>query len=160
MLAASSLPEDGPAVHVRVRHDQLELDHAGPSSTVSATAFYGPGTGQLFARSGLGHPRDLDQHERRPVHAEPRAPRSGRADDLQRWLGSAYDPVIGLALRAAQAIDDHGTLRVLKDATTPDEQMMGAATAMLALHKGDGYVHAAADLSPVYGSAVTKFQRE
>jgi hypothetical protein len=42
----------------------------------------------------------------------------------------------------------------------PVEQKTGTSSNMLALHKGDGWLHAAADITPVYGGKVGKVQRE
>ena len=158
MLAASSLPEMGqPFMY---EYDMINSSSLTPTTLDGlGTAFYGAGTGQLFARSGWDtHATWINMNAGPYTQSHAHQDQGALMIYKDGWL--AYDPVIDSHSGLPQAIDDHGTLRILKDANTSDEQMMGAATTILALHKGDGYVHAAADLAPVYGSAVSKFQRE
>ena len=73
------------------------------------------------------------------------------------WL--AYDPVDRLALGpAARTVDAHGLLRI--DDGSPVGQKSGTSSQMLALHRGTGWLHAAADITPVYNGKVGKVQRE
>ena len=158
MLAASSLPEMGqPFMY---EYDFINSNAIAASQLDGlGTAFYGAGTGQLFARSGWDtHATWINMNLGPYTQSHAHQDQGALMIYKDGWL--AYDPVIDSHSGLPQAIDDHGTLRILKNASTADEQMVGSATAILALHKGDGYVHVAADLAPVYGSAVTKFQRE
>jgi hypothetical protein len=157
MLAASSLPAMGqPFMYA---YDMINANSITPTSLDGlGTAFYGPGTGQLFMRSGWDtHATWVNMNAGPYTQTHAHQDQGAIMIYKDGWL--AYDPVIDSHSGLPQTVDDHGTLRVL-DGTKPVDQMMGGSSTMLALHKGDGYVHAAADLAPLYGSAVSKFQRE
>ncbi|CAN5308369.1 hypothetical protein BH11MYX1_BH11MYX1_08790 [soil metagenome] len=122
------------------------------------TAFYGSGTGQLFARSGWDkHATWINMNAGPYTQSHAHQDQGAIMIYKDGWL--AYDPCVDSHSGLPQDIDDHGTLRVM-NGSTPVKQKVGAASTMLALHQGTKYLHAAADLAPVYGTAVSKFQRE
>ena len=122
------------------------------------TAFYGPGTGQLFARSGWDkHATWINMNAGPYTQSHAHQDQGAIMIYKDGWL--AYDPCIDSHSGLPQGIDDHGTLRVM-NGTTAFKQTVGKSSTMLALHQGSGYVHVALDLAPVYGSPVSRFQRE
>lgn len=130
-----------------------------PGALDLSTAYYASGTGQLFARSGWDkHATWLNMNAGPYTQSHAHQDQGAIMIYKDGWL--AYDPVIDSQSGLPQKVDDHGTLRILKSGNTGVEQKLDASTTMLALHKGDGYVHAAADLAPMYGSAVSQLQRE
>jgi hypothetical protein len=158
MLDASSLPTM--SQQFMYAYDFVNSNSiTGGSLDGLGTAFYGAGTGQLFARSGWDkHATWINMNAGPYTQSHAHQDQGAIMIYKDGWL--AYDPVIDSQSGLPQDVGDHGTLRILKTGTTATQQVMGASTTMLALHKGDGYLHVAADLAPVYGSAVTKFQRE
>jgi hypothetical protein len=132
---------------------------AATTEDTMGTDFYGPGTGQLFMRSGWDkHATWINMNAGPYTQSHAHQDQGAIMIYKDGWL--AYDPVIDSHSGLPQDIDDHGTLRILNSSSKATAQKMDTAATMLALHKGDGYVHAATDLAPVYGSAVTQFQRE
>lgn len=158
MLASSSIPKMGQQFMQYA--DFINSNPIAPSPQDSmGTAFYGAGTGQLFMRSGW------DKHATWVnMNAGPYTQSHAHQDQgaimiyKDGWL--AYDPVVDSHSGLPQDIVDHGTLRILNSSSKATAQKMDTAATMLALHSGTGYVHAATDLAPVYGTAVTQFQRE
>jgi hypothetical protein len=69
------------------------------------------------------------------------------------WL--SYDAVVESHSGLRQEVGAHSTIRI-----GDLEQHNTDQAKLVALHKGDGYVYAAADLAPVYEGAVSKLQRE
>ena len=122
------------------------------------TAYYAQGIGQLYARSGWdAHATWLDFTA--GPYTESHAHQDQGAVMLYKdgWL--AYDAVIDSHSGLRQEVEAHGTMRVVESGATV-AQSLGQSSKLLALHAGSGYVHAAADLAPVYGSHVTQLQRE
>jgi len=124
------------------------------------TAYYAPGIGQLYARSGWDtHATWLD------VTAGPYTQSHAHQDQgalllyKDGWL--VYDAVIDSHSGLPQQVDVHSTMRLVDSGTTV-AQKLGPAGTVLALHAGTGYVHEAADLTPLYAGAagVTSVQRE
>jgi len=157
MLAASSLPEMSQQFMQVFDFVNANSIQASAEDTLG-TAFYGPGTGQLFARSGWDkHATWINMNAGPYTQSHAHQDQGAIMIYKDGWL--AYDPVIDSHSGLPQEIDDHGTIRVM-NGSSATKQKTGESSTMLALHKGDGYLHAAADLQPVYGTAMTKFQRE
>ena len=158
MLANSSLPTM--SQQFMQYADFINSNPIAPTTEDSmGTDFYGPGTGQLFMRSGWDkHATWINMNAGPYTQSHAHQDQGAIMIYKDGWL--AYDPVIDSHSGLPQDIDDHGTLRVLQSGSTASAQKMNTAATMLALHKGTGYVHAATDLAPVYGGAVTQFQRE
>jgi hypothetical protein len=157
LIEASSVPEM--TQQFMYGFDLVATNHVASSGFESLnTAFYGSGTGQLFARSGWDkHATWINMNAGPYTQSHAHQDQGAIMIYKDGWL--AYDPCIDSHSGLPQDIEDHGTLRVM-NGSTPANQKVGAASAMLALHQGTGYVHVAADLAPVYGTAVSKFQRE
>jgi hypothetical protein len=159
-LASSSLPEmDNKFMYVfDFLYDHPEV----PASTLEGlgTAYYAPGIGELYARSGW------DKHATwinliAGSYTESHAHQDQGALMIYKdgWL--AYDAVVDSQSGLTQEIDTHGTVRIT-DGGKLVEQQRDTNSSLVALHRGDGFLHAAAELLPVYkGSpAVQKVQRE
>ena len=75
------------------------------------------------------------------------------------WL--AYDAVVDSHSGLPQETTAHGLVRI-DSGGAPVRQIADTQSKMVALHRGTGWVHAAADLTPAYNgnSAVSKVQRE
>jgi hypothetical protein len=69
------------------------------------------------------------------------------------WL--AYDAVVDSHSGLRQEVGAHSTMRI-----GALEQQSGTTSKLVALHRGDGYVYAAADLAPAYGGQVAMLQRD
>ncbi len=157
LLAASSVPAmTQPFMYA---YDFLyDNTTAVPATTLDGmgTAYYGAGTGQLYARSGWDtHATWIESMNAGP-YTESHAHQDQGALMIYKdgWL--AYDPVIDSHSGLPQDVADHGTLRV-----GSLMQKSGTTSTLLALHQGTGYFHAAADLAPAYAaSSVSKLQRE
>jgi hypothetical protein len=118
------------------------------------TVYHAPGTGQLYMRSGW------DTHATWVnLIAGPYTQSHAHQDQgalmlfKDGWL--SYDAVIDSHSGLRQEVGAHSTLRI-----GDLEQHNSDKASLVALHKGTGYVHAAADLAPVYEGAVQKLQRE
>lgn len=75
----------------------------------------------------------------------------------EEWL--AYDVNIDSTSGLAQDVDVHNLVRFVKGSTTVEQR--NATARMLAVHRGEGWAHAAVDAKPVYGDAsVQKVERE
>jgi hypothetical protein len=122
------------------------------------TAYYAPGTGQLYARSGWD-PHATWINMNAGPYTESHAHQDQGALIIYKDGYLAYDPVIDSHSGLPQDVDDHGTLRVVKNGK-PVAQQLGNASTLLALHAGTGYVHIAADLTALEGNDATKLQRE
>jgi len=75
------------------------------------------------------------------------------------WL--AYDPVVHSKSGLNQDTTSHGLVRI-DQGGSPVKQIASTTSNLLALHSGDGWVHASADLTPAYkgNSAVQMVHRE
>jgi hypothetical protein len=157
LIAASSVPE-------MTQQFMYGFDLIATNDVASSgfdglnTAYYGSGTGQLFARSGWDtHATWINMNAGPYTQSHAHQDQGALMIYKDGWL--AYDPCVDSRSGLPQAIEDHGTLRVVNGSTSA-QQKVGAASTVVALHQGTGYVHLAADLTPVYGTAVSKFQRE
>ncbi len=118
------------------------------------TVYHAPGTGQLYMRSSW------DTHATWVnLIAGPYTQSHAHQDQgalmlfKDEWL--SYDAVVDSHSGLRQEVGAHSTLRI-----GDLEQRNTDEATLVALHKGPGYVHAAADLAPVYEGAVQKLQRE
>ncbi|MDQ3297590.1 MAG: hypothetical protein M3619_13450, partial [Myxococcota bacterium] len=75
------------------------------------------------------------------------------------WL--AYDPNIDSRSGLRQEVGAHSLVKIV-DGGDPVEQRSDTTSKLVALHRGPGWLHAAADLTPAYKghAAVQKVQRE
>ncbi|MGE5185159.1 MAG: hypothetical protein ACM31C_23985 [Acidobacteriota bacterium] len=141
--------------------DDFLYDNADVSvgSMAGGTAYYAPGIGELYARSGW------DTHATwMNLIAGPYTEGHAHQDQgsllvyKDGWL--AYDAVVDSHSGLRQEPDAHGLVRVTQNGSTVGQQI-GNASQMVALHSGTGWLYAAADITPMYtGSAVSRMQRE
>ena len=158
LLAASSVPRMGQ--QFMAVYDFLHASDAVPTKLDGlGTAFYAPGTGELFARSGW------DKHATwLSLIAGPYTQSHAHQDQgslmlyKDGWL--AYDAVVDSKSGLRQEVGAHGTLRITTGGGEELAQQAGTVAKVVALHRGSGYLHVAADLAPVYGDSVSLLQRE
>jgi hypothetical protein len=158
LLAASSLPQMG-------QQFMFEYDFLYANANVTATqldgmgtAYYAPGIGEIYARSGW------DKHATwvnliAGPYTESHAHQDQGAIMIYKdgWLG--YDAVVDSHSGLRSEVEAHSTMRIVSGGTTVPQK--NGSSQLLALHKGTGYLHAASDITPVYsGSGITKVQRE
>jgi hypothetical protein len=153
-LDASSVPEMG-QLFMYVYDFLYAVPDVAPAPMDSlGTAWYGPGIGELFARSSWDPDATWVSFIAGP-YTQSHAHRDQGSLLLYKsgWL--AYDPVIDSHSGIRQEEELHNLVRL--DGL---QQQVGTASTLLALHKGPGWLHVAADLAPVYGGAVDVDQRE
>jgi hypothetical protein len=124
------------------------------------TAYYAPGIGELYARSGWDkHATWINMIAGSFTESHAHQDQGSLMIYKDGWL--AYDGVVDSSSGLTQDTISHGLVRLL-DGTKPVEQQRDTDPALVALHKGDGYVYAAAEITPVYGkgSIAQKVQRE
>src|SRR5215468_8999231 len=150
------------ALSFMVAEDFL-YDNANVTATTldgMGTAYYAPGIGELYARSGWDtHATWLN------LIAGPYTQSHAHQDQgsimlyKDGWL--AYDAVVDSHSGLPQETTAHGLVRI-DSGGAPVKQIANTESKLLALHRGTGWVHAAADLTPAYNgnSAVSKVQRE
>jgi hypothetical protein len=161
LLAASSLPRM--ANDFMVAYDFVYANTSVQASTLDgfATAHYAPGIGEIYARSGW----DKDATWVNLI-AGPYTQSHAHQDQgslmiyKSGWLG--YDAVIDSHSGLPQETTAHSLVRLVDGKGNTIAQQLGSSSKLLALHRGTGWLHAAADITPVYkkSSGVTSVQRE
>ena len=136
----------------------LASDTAPTSLDGLGTTYYAPGTGQFYSRSGWDTHATWINMNAGP-YTESHAHQDQGALIIYKDGYLAYDPVIDSHSGLPQDVDDHGTLRMVKNGK-PVGQAIGQASTLLALHAGTGYVHIAADLTALEGNDASLLQRE
>jgi hypothetical protein len=136
----------------------LASDTAPTSLDTLGTTYYASGTGQFYSRSGWDTHATWINMNAGP-YTESHAHQDQGALIIYKDGYLAYDPVIDSHSGLPQDVDDHGTLRVVKNGKPVAQQIDNASTP-LALHAGSGYVHIAADLTALEGSDASLLQRE
>ena len=125
-----------------------------------ATTYYAPGIGELYMRSGW------DRHATWVnLIAGPYTESHAHQDQgsllvyKDGWL--AYDPVVDSHSGLDQRTTAHGLVRIDR-AGAPLHQVADTTSQLLALHRGDGWTYASADLTNAYDGdpAVQLVQRE
>jgi hypothetical protein len=123
-------------------------------------AYYGPGTGQLFVRSSWEPDATWLALSAGP-YTESHAHRDQGSFLLYKegWL--AYDPNIESRSGIRQEEELHNLVRITQGGATV-RQREGTLSRMTALHRGAGWLHAAADLTAAYAghAAVERVERE
>jgi hypothetical protein len=160
LLANSSLPRMGNEfmyvsdfIYANTNVTATTLDGMG-------TAYYASGIGELYARSGW------DKHATWiNLIAGPYTQSHAHQDQgslmiyKDGWL--AYDAVIESHSGLPQQTTAHSVMRIVDGGKTV-EQKLFTEPKLVALHRGNGFLHAAADVTAAYKSspAVQKVQRE
>jgi hypothetical protein len=124
------------------------------------TAYYAPGIGELYARSGWdSHATWINLIAGPYTESHAHQDQGSLMIYKDGWL--AYDSVIDSHSGLRQEPGAHGLVRITSGGSTipqiPDTQAK-----LMALHSGAGWLYAAADLTPAYGrnTAVSRVQRE
>ncbi len=159
LLAASSVP-------AMTERNNYVYDFLYENANIQATqldglgtAYYGSGTGQLFARSGWDSHATWVNFIAGPYSESHQHQDQGSFLIYKDgWLG--YDANIDSHSGLRQEVEAHNEMKIGDTDAIP--QKPGNATTLLALHKGTGYVHASADITPVFAGAsqVQNDQRE
>lgn len=130
---------------------------AAPLDALS-TVHHAPGIGSLYARGSwdktatwinlLGGPY-TESH----AHQD----QGSLLFFKEEWL--AYDPNIDSSSGLEQDADVHNLVRFIKSGTTIGQR--NGTSKVLAVHRGEGWLHAAIDTKPVYGdTSIQKVERE
>lgn len=142
-LANSSVPEmDQPFMYV---YDFLFATDVEPAPLDGmGRAYHGAGTGQLFARSGW----DTDAtyvHLIAGPYTESHAHRDQGSFMIYKGGWLAYDPIVESTSGIRQEEELHNLVRI-----AGARQHEGTTSEMVALARGDTWLHAAADLTAAY----------
>ncbi|MBA3464978.1 MAG: hypothetical protein H0T46_33900 [Deltaproteobacteria bacterium] len=157
LLAGSTVQRMGQGA--MAAYDLIHASDVEPTTLEGlGTAYYAPGTGQLYARSGWNTQATWLNFIAGP-YTQSHAHQDQGALMLYKdgWL--AYDAVVESHSGLRQEVGAHGTLRIM-DGGEELQQQVGTSAKLVALHRGDRYLHAAADLTPVYAGAVSMLHRE
>jgi hypothetical protein len=160
LLASSSVPQMSSAFEFE--YDFLYANANVPATQLAGlgTAYYAPGIGELYARSGW------DKHATWVnLIAGPYTQSHAHQDQgslmiyKDGWL--AYDAVVESHSGLPQETTAHSLVRIVDGGSTVAQQLF-TEPKLVALHRGNGFLHAAADLTAAYkGSpAVQNVQRE
>ena len=126
-----------------------------------ATAYYAPGIGELYARSGWDtHATWVNLIAGPFTQSHAHQDQGSLLIYKDGWL--AYDAVIESKSGLPQQTEAHSVVRIVDASGKTVEQSRDTESTMLALQRGYGFVHAAADITPVYAGSklVQKVQRE
>jgi hypothetical protein len=159
LLANCSVPTMGNSF---MAVDDFIYDNSDVATGTMAggTAYYAPGIGELYARSGW------DKHATWiNLIAGPYTESHAHQDQgslmiyKDGWL--SYDSVIDSHSGLRQETTAHSLVRI-SSGGAPVPQIASTMSKLEALHRGSGWLYAAADLTPAYNgnSAVSKMQRE
>ncbi|MGE0549277.1 MAG: hypothetical protein AB7O24_20325 [Kofleriaceae bacterium] len=124
------------------------------------TAYYAEGIGQLYARSSWESDATwLNLIAGRYSQSHAHQDQGSLMIYKGEWL--AYDSNIDSSSGLRQEVDAHGLVRIVDGGETV-RQRTGTQSKLVALHRGAGWLHAAADLKPAYkgNAAVQKLERE
>lgn len=158
-LAATSVPEmDQPFMYV---YDFL---YAGAATAAPFTdlgrAYYAPGVGQLYARSGWEPSASWLSFIAGP-YTESHAHQDQGSFMIYKGAWLAYDGVVDSQDGLRQEPEAHSLIRFVEGGNTVG-QREGTTSEMVAVARGDGWVHAAGDLTASFGSSspIDRWQRE
>jgi hypothetical protein len=160
LLAASSVPQMESAF-MYVYDFLYENAGVAPGALEGlGTAYHAPGIGQLYARSGWDPSATWINLIAGP-YTESHAHQDQGSLMIYKdgWL--VYDANVDTASGLHQTPDAHSLVRIVDGGQTV-EQRGGTASRLVALRRGPGWLHAAADLTPAYAgsAAVQQVQRE
>jgi hypothetical protein len=165
LLASSSLPQMMNEFMYASDFLYANRDVTATSLDGLGTAYYAPGIGEVYARSGWDKNATWVN-----LIAGPYTQSHAHQDQgslmiyKDGWL--AYDVVVDSHSGLTQDTTAHSLVRIVDGGKTVEQQAnynaKGPDSKVLALHRGTGYLHVAADLTAAYGgqAAVQKVQRE
>jgi hypothetical protein len=163
LLAESTVPEM--TSRFMYVHDFLNAvpEVVGTPMDSLKTAHYASGIGQLYVRSAWDKAATWVNFTAGP-YTEVHAHQDQGAFLLYKDGWQAYDPNVDSKSGIQQGTNVHNIVRVTEDGAEVAQQM-GTVSKMTAIHRGEGWTHAAADLTEVYRgerpkTAVQKMQRE
>jgi hypothetical protein len=160
LLAGSTLPQM--ANQFMFVYDFL-YDNQGVAPTTLdglGTAYYAKGIGELYARSGWDtHATWLNLIAGSYTQSHAHQDQGSLMIFKDDWL--AYDAVVDSKSGLTAETTSHGLVRLV-DGGKDLEQKLDTAPSLVALHRGDGFLHTAAEITPAYGKStvVQKVQRE
>ena len=158
-LADTSVPEmDQPFMYV---YDFLYSGGVTPAGyTDLGRAYYAPGVGQLYARSGWTADATW-MNFIAGAYTESHAHQDQGSFMLYKGAWMAYDGVVDSQDGLRQETRAHSLLR-FTDGGADVEQRADTTSQMAAVARGAGWVHAAGDLTAAFGasSPVDRWQRE
>ncbi len=125
-----------------------------------ATDYHAPGIGELYSRSGWDTNATWINLIAGP-YTESHAHQDQGSLMIYKGGWLAYDAVINSSSGLPQETTAHGLVRI-DNGGTPVKQIASTVSSLVALHQGDGWLHAAADVTPAYdgNAAVQLVQRE
>jgi hypothetical protein len=125
------------------------------------TAHFAPGIGQLYARSDWSKTATWVNLVGGP-YTESHAHQDQGSLLFYKGEWLAYDPNIASKSGIEQDVDLHNLVRFVKNGANGDSiGQQNGTSKVLAVHRGEGWVHAAVDLKPVYKDAsIQKVERE
>ncbi len=124
------------------------------------TAYYAPGIGELYARSGWDtHATWINMIAGPYTESHAHQDQGSLMIYKDGWL--AYDAVVDSHSGLRQETGAHGLVRITSGGTAIP-QVASTKSQLVALHAGTGWLYAAADLTAAYNgnSAVSNVQRE
>ncbi|MGE3458025.1 MAG: hypothetical protein AB7O24_23125, partial [Kofleriaceae bacterium] len=160
MLAASSVPRmTNQFMYV---NDFLYSNANVAPTTLDGlgTAYYAPGIGELYARSSWDTSATWLSFIAGPyTQGHAHQDQGSLMIYKDGWL--AYDANVQSHEGIRQEVDNHSLVRLVDGGETL-RQRVGTQSKLVALHRGPGWLHAAADLEPAYKdhAAVEKLERE
>jgi hypothetical protein len=124
------------------------------------TAYYAPGIGELYARSSWEKSATWVNMIAGP-YTESHAHQDQGSIMIYKGGWLAHDANVHSKSGLNQATTAHGLVRI-DNGSTPIRQVASTKSTMMALKQGQGYVYAAADLTPAYNNnaAIQKVHRE
>jgi len=161
LLAQSSLPEMGSQFMFSYDFVYANTDVAATSLDGLGTAYYAPGIGELYARSGWDtHATWINLIAGPFTQSHAHQDQGSLMIYKDGWLG--YDAIVATHSGVLQTLDLHSLVRIVDSSGRNIEQQRGTSAQLVALHRGAGFLHAAADVTAVYkkSSAIQKVQRE
>jgi hypothetical protein len=125
------------------------------------TAYYAPGIGELYVRSGWDkHATWVNLIAGPFTQSHAHQDQGSLLINKDGWLG--YDAVVDSHSGLPQETTAHSLVRLVDASGKTIEQSRDTESKLLALHRGAGFLHAAADITPVYKAtkSVQQVQRE
>jgi hypothetical protein len=159
-LARSSVPQMTQAFMYVTEFLYDEPDIAELPIDTLGRAYHGPGVGVLYARSGWETDATWVNLIAGP-YSESHAHHDQGSFMLYKGEWLAYDANVQSESGISQGEALHNLVRIAEGATTV-RMREGTESAMVALARGEGWLHAAADLTPAYDGhpAVSRVERE
>jgi hypothetical protein len=137
-----------------------DMDDVTATPLDGNTVYFAPGIAQLYMRSGWDRNATWVNFTAGPYTQSHAHQDQGSIMIYKNgWL--AYDPVVDSRSGLDQQVTTHGLVRI-DNGGAPVRQVANTMSKMEALHKGDGWVYASADLTPSYdgNAAVQKVNRD